>query len=191
MKRIETKDYPVAALREVILNSLVHRNYLGAPTQIRVYDDKIMFWNEGVLPQGLTIEGLKGFHASQPRNVLIADICFKGGYIDSWGRGILKIFKACEEAGLPEPEVIELQNGLLVTLFKDNLSSEKLINLGLNERQVRAVQYVKENGRITNKEYQDLFDVSRATATRDLSELILNKVLKSSEIKGSGSYYEI
>lgn len=117
MKRIETNEYPVEALREVILNALVHRNYMGAPTQIRVYDDKIVFWNEGVLPQGLSIEELKGFHASQPRNILIADVCFKGGYIDSWGRGMLKIYNACKEAGLPEPEIKEFQTGLLVTLF--------------------------------------------------------------------------
>lgn len=117
MKRIETNPYPIEALREVILNALVHRSYMGAPTQIRVYDDKIMFWNEGALPDGLSIEALKGFHSSQPRNTLIADICFKGGYIDSWGRWIFKIYKASQDAGLAEPEIKEMQNGLLITLF--------------------------------------------------------------------------
>ncbi|SEA67740.1 ATP-dependent DNA helicase RecG [Arachidicoccus rhizosphaerae] len=171
LKRIERSAYPVEALREAILNACVHRNYMGAPTQIRVYDDKIIFWNEGALPEGLSVEALKGFHASQPRNVLVADVCFKGGYIDSWGRGIQKIFSACKIAGLPEPEIKEFQNGLLVTLFKNHLSPERLTKLGLNERQLKAVEFVKENGRITNKDYQKLNLIAKPTAKRDLSRL--------------------
>lgn len=60
----------------------------------------------------------------------------------------------------------------------------------LNERQQQALEFVKENGRITNKEYQEQFDVSRITATRDLIDLVEQKILKSSETKGAGSYYE-
>lgn len=186
MKRIETNEYPVEALREVILNALVHRNYMGAPTQIRVYDDKIVFWNEGALPQGLSIEELKGFHASQPRNILIADVCFKGGYIDSWGRGMLKIYNACKEAGLPEPEIKEFQTGLLVTLFKNNRTTEQLTKLGLNERQLKAVEFVKENGKITNSEYQNLNETSDRTSSRDLENLVkLSVFVKEGEKKGT------
>src|SRR5690606_33129445 len=174
MKRIETPEYPIAALREVILNALVHRNYMGAPVQIRVYDDKIIFWNEGTLPQGLSLETLKGFHASQPRNTLIADVCFKGGLIDTWGRGIQKIYSACKEAGLPEPEIKEFQNGLLVTLFKNNLTTEQLTKLGLNERQIRAILHIQENGEITNSVYQQINEIGRTTATEELKWLTDN-----------------
>ena len=191
LKRIERSAYPVEALREAILNACVHRNYMGAPTQIRVYDDKIIFWNEGALPEGLSVEALKGFHASQPRNVLVADVCFKGGYIDSWGRGIQKIFSACKIAGLPEPEIKEFQNGLLVTLFKNHLAPERLTKLGLNERQLKAVEYVKENGRITNKDYQKLNLISKPTATRDLSQLVEDYKLFRNKGKGAGSFYEL
>jgi len=191
LKRIETSQYPVEALREIILNCLVHRNYMGAATQIRVYDDKIIFWNEGPLPQGLSAEALKGFHTSQPRNLLIADVCFKGGYIDSWGRGVQKVLSTCKAAGLPEPEIKEFQNGLLVTLFKNNLSPDQLTKLGLNERQVKAVQYVKENGHITNKEYQNLNLVAKPTATRDLSQLVEIYKLFRNKGKGAGSFYEL
>ena len=62
MHRIEKGEYPVAAIREMLLNALVHRNYMGAPIQIRVYDDKISIWNEGTLPDGLTLEALKRSH---------------------------------------------------------------------------------------------------------------------------------
>ena len=172
INRIETNEYPIPALREVILNALVHRNYMGAATQIRVYDDKIVFWNEGALPQGLSLEGLLGFHASQPRNTLIADVCFKGGYIDSWGRGVLKIYNSCKEAGLPNPEIQEFQSGLLVTLFNNsNVVSGQITGVNLNERQQKAIDYVKENGSISNYQYQTLNGVSDRTSLRDLEKL--------------------
>ncbi len=191
MNRIEKSEYPIAALREIILNALVHRTYMGAPIQIRVYDDKINFWNEGTLPEGLTFEALKGFHTSQPRNILLADVCFMGGFIDSWGRGTLKIFDACKEAGLPEPEIKEFQGGFFVTLFKDSLTNEQLIKLGLNERQLKSVSFVKEKGKITNKEYQELFSVSRETASRDLGELTEKGIFENSGSKGAGSFFRL
>ncbi|MCC5945312.1 MAG: putative DNA binding domain-containing protein [Bernardetiaceae bacterium] len=172
MHRIEKGEYPVAAIREMLLNALVHRNYMGASIQIRVYDDKISIWNEGTLPEGLTLDALKRSHSSRPRNPIIADVCFKGGYIDAWGRGTIKIIDTCKQAALPEPEMIELDGGFSVTLFKDNITPEKLNKLGLNDRQVKAVLIVKEQGKITNSKYQELFDVSKATATRDLTQLV-------------------
>ena len=191
MHRIEKSEYPTSALREIILNALVHRNYMGAPTQIRVYDNKINFWNEGTLPEGLTFEALKGFHTSRPRNVLIADVCFKGGFIDSWGRGTLKIYDACKEAELPEPEIKEFQGGFLVTLFKDNLTEEQLTKLGLNDRQLKAVNFVKEKGKITNKEYQEINNCSRNTASNDLADLVQKKILVGSDVKGAGAFYQL
>jgi ATP-dependent DNA helicase RecG len=191
MHRIEKGEYPVAAIREMLLNALVHRNYMGAPIQIRVYNDKISIWNEGTLPDGLTLDALKRSHSSRPRNPIIADVCFKGGYIDAWGRGTIKIIDTCQQAQLPEPEMIELDGGFSITLFKDNISPEKLGKLGLNDRQIKAVLLVKEKGKITNKEYQELFGVARMTATRDLTELVDKGILKSSETKGAGSYYEL
>ncbi len=191
MHRIETPEYPREAMREAILNALVHRNYVGAHTQIRVYDDKITFWNEGSLQSPLTIESLKRPHSSRPRNVLIADVCFKGGLIDAWGRGTIKIIEACKQVGLPEPEIMERDGGLLVTMFKNNLTDEQLAKLGLNERQLKAVEYVKEKGKITNKEYQELNSVAKPTATRDLAELVGKFSIFKNTGKGAGSFYEI
>jgi ATP-dependent DNA helicase RecG len=116
LQRIEKDTYPVAAIREMLLNALVHRTYMGSMIQIRVYDDKLTIWNEGNLPEGMTIASLKEHHVSRPRNPLIADVCFKAGFIDSWGRGTIKIFEACKEASLPEPKIASLDGGILVTL---------------------------------------------------------------------------
>lgn len=191
MNRIEKGEYPVAAIREMLLNALVHRNYMGAPIQIRVYDDKISIWNEGSLPAGLTLAALKRSHSSRPRNPIIADVSFKGGYIDAWGRGTIKIINTCKEAELPEPEMMEIDGGFSITLFKNSLTQEQLIKKGLNDRQIKAVSFVKEKGKITNKDYQEIFSVARMTATRDLTELVEKGILKSSDTKGAGSYYEL
>lgn len=191
MHRIEKGEYPVAAIREMLLNALVHRNYMGAPIQIRVYDDKISIWNEGTLPDGLTLEALKRSHSSRPRNPIIADVCFKGGYIDAWGRGTIKIIDTCKQSDLPEPEMIELDGGLSITLFKDNITPEKLTKLGLNDRQIKAVLILKERGKITNKEYQEFNETTERTASRDLSDLVEKGIIKSSGVKGAGSFYSL
>ncbi len=99
MNRIETLEYPVPALREVLLNALIHRNYMGAPTQIRVYDKKMFVWNDGGLPESITLQQLTQSHSSHPRNPILAGACFLGGYIDSWGSGIMKIINSCKAAG--------------------------------------------------------------------------------------------
>jgi ATP-dependent DNA helicase RecG len=191
MQRIEKDEYPIAAVREMILNALVHRNYLGAPTQIRLYDDRFSVWNDGSLPEGITEEDLKKLHRSKPRNPLIADTCFKAGYIDLWGRGTIKIIEACQESGLPEPVLKEEQGGFLSKIFKDRFTEDQLKTMGFNSRQIEAIKYVKKNGKITNKEYQGILKVSRITATRDLTDLVTKSILKSSESKGAGSYYTL
>ncbi len=116
-QRLENDIYPIAALREMVLNALVHRTYMGATVQMRVFDNRLSIWNEGGLPYGLSLEDLKTEHSSRPRNPVLANACFLGGYIDTWGRGTLRIIDSCKSAGLPEPEIIEKNGGISVTLF--------------------------------------------------------------------------
>ncbi len=123
-QRVENDIYPIAALREMLLNALVHRTYMGATIQMRVYDDRLSIWNEGTLPYGLSLEDLKREHSSRPRNPVIANACFLGGYIDTWGRGTLKIINSCKQAGLPEPEIKEMNGGVMVTVFTHPQSEE-------------------------------------------------------------------
>ena len=193
MQRIEKGEYPIAALREMLLNALVHRNYLGSSVvQMRIFENYINIWNEGELPAGISLESLKRQHPSRPRNLLIADICFKGGYIDAWGSGTLRIISTCKEAGLPDPEIIEQDGGILVTLFKNKYSAEQLKKMNLNGRQLGAVLYLLEKGSITNTEYQKINGISRQTATRDLKELVEKfKILRREGITGSGTSYTL
>ena len=104
-------------------------------------------------------------------------MCFKGGLIDSWGRGTLKIIETCKAAELPEPELTERDGGFVVTLFKDNLTEEQLKKLGLNERQVDAILFFKAKGEITSTEYAAKFNVTDRTARTDLSVLVDKGIL--------------
>jgi ATP-dependent DNA helicase RecG len=191
LQRIEKGEYPVAAIREMLLNALVHRNYMGSSIQLRVYDSKLTIWNEGGLPEGLDFEALKRNHSSRPRNPIIADVCFKAGYIDSWGRGTLKIYKSCLESELPEPEINALDGGVIVTLFKNHLDEVQLRKMGLNNRQVKAVAFVKTNVFISNSDYQKLNEVGKTTATQELSELAKLDVFTAPTAKGRGAKYSL
>ncbi len=187
LQRIEKGEYPVAALREMLLNALVHRNYLGTIIQMKVYDNRFSIWNEGVLPEGINLDSLKRPHPSRPRNPLIADVCFKGGYIDMWGRGTLKIINSCKEAGL-ESEIIERDGGLSVTIFKDFDQTESLSKFDLNERQKDAMIFWKEAREITTGKYMRKFGVTDRTARRDLIQLVELGLLKKTGAKKSSKY---
>jgi len=178
--RRDILEYPYEALREAIINALIHRDYSGtSQIQIRVYPDKLMIMNEGKLPPEVPVEKLKTSHLSVPRNTLLAEIFYYAGFIESWGHGTIKIVDNCIEQGLPEPDFTE-ENGVMTVIFyKDKWNEENLKKLGLNERQIKAVMYIREKGKITNKDYKELIkDISRITATRDLTNLVEKGILK-------------
>lgn len=188
--RKEILEYPEEALREAIINALIHRDYVGsAHTQMKIYDDKIWLWNEGGLPAGISVEDLKKSHGSKPRNKILADVFFKASLIETWGRGTIKIVDSCRKAGLPEPEFKEEQGGFSVYFYKDIYTEENLRKMGLNERPIKAVLYVKEKGKITNKEYQEIAKISKPTATRELSALVDMNILVQQGITGKGTFY--
>ena len=192
LSRIETYEYPKEALREALLNAVIHKEYSGgAPIQIRVYDDKIMIWNEGKLPADWTVQNLLQSHSSRPNNPDIANAFFRSGYVESWGRGISKIEEQCAAAGLPAPQFSPKGSDFWVTFRKDIYNKEDLSKLGLNERQIKAVLYAKEKGKITNSEYQEINQCSRNTASSELNELVNKSIFQSSDVKGAGSFYQI
>jgi len=191
IEREDIWDYPLEAIREAVINALIHRDYLSlADIQIKIYDNKIWFFNPGKLPEEITIEMLKQDHGSIPRNRHIAYVFFLAGLIEKWGSGTKRMVELCREAGLPEPEFKE-EGGFVVEFYKDIYTEEYLAKLGLNERQIKAVMYVKEKGRITNKEYQEINKVSKKTASRDFEELVKKDVLKKVGITGKGTYYSL
>ena len=182
--RRDILEYPYEALREAIINALIHRDYLGTSNiQIRVYNDKLIIMNEGKLPPEVPIEKLKTNHLSKPRNRLLAKIFYDAGLIESWGRGTIKIVENCIKQGLPEPDFIEEYGVMTVKFYKDIYTEENLRKIGLNERQIKAVMYVKQRGNITNKEYRTINKVSDETARLELNDLTEKEIFTP---KGKG-----
>ncbi len=190
LNRIEKYEYPKNAVREALLNAVSHKDYSGGvPIQISVYDNKLIFWNEGQLPENWTIEKLLTKHPSKPYNPDIANAFFRSGYIESWGRGTIKIINECIQFGIPQPKFYYDMSGFWVEFRKDNFNIDYFESLGLNKRQIEALKYLKEKGKITNSEYQSINDCSRNTASNDLTELVNKDLLESSGQKGAGAYY--
>lgn len=105
LERVEKLLIPFTAVRETLLNSLCHRDYSvqGGSVGLAIYDDRMEVFNDGGLPNGLTLEKVKaGF--SKPRNPIIAKVLYRCKVIEQWGRGISKIIESCLEAGNPEPK---------------------------------------------------------------------------------------
>ena len=104
--RVESLPVPEDALREALLNAIIHRDYsVGSPIQIRVYADRLKIWNPGELPERWTVGKLVGPHSSRPYNPNVANAFFRAGEIEAWGRGIQRIYDACREAGTPPPKI--------------------------------------------------------------------------------------
>ena len=134
---------------------------------------------------------IKKEHTSEPSNPLIARMFFLVGLVEEVGTGTNKIISWCKEWGLPEPEFEYIGNGVVLRFRKDIYTEEYLRNIGLNERQIKAVMYVKEKKRITNRDYQKLNACSRNTATNELRELVQKEIIKESGKKGAGASYVI
>ena len=191
-KRKEIWDYPIKAIREALLNSVVHRDYFmsNRQTQIKIFDDYIWFHNPGGLPEGITIDDLMRLHSSFPRNPLIANVMYRSDFIEAWGTGIVRICSALLEAGLLPPEFKEEMGGFSV-YFRRCVDIESLTKgQDLNNRQKKAIEYVIANDEISNRIYQELNSVSRVTAIRDLNELVSMEILKRSG-KGKAIVYKI
>ena len=193
ISRVETYEYPREAVREALLNAVAHKDYSGgAPIQIKVYKDRILIWNDGQLPDNWTIHNLLKRHSSKPYNPDIANTLFRSGYIESWGRGIEKMMNYCKEAEIPAPNYFFEASDFLVEFRKDIYNEEFLIELGLNERQLKAVLFAKEKGKITNSDYQDLNEISKRTASNELTELVEEYALfERKGTSGSNIFYKI
>jgi len=193
INRVETYEYPKDAIREALLNAVAHKDYSGgAPIQISVYNDKLMIWNEGQLPENWTIETLLDKHSSKPFNPDIANALFRSGYIESWGRGISKMTEQCHNFGLPAPSFFFKSSGFWVEFRKDIYHKKYLSEFDLNDRQLDALIFFKSNGEIYSSEYMKRYNITDRTARYDLSELVeMNLLIKKGERKTSKYVFPI
>lgn len=127
-------QYPMEAIREIVMNMIVHRDYRqSSDSIIKIFDERIEFFNPGGLPEGITEKDLfENNYRSNPRNKLIADVFRSMGLIEKYGSGIQRIINYFKEADLPLPVFQNQSNGFLVTVFvkgKENVTESVTENV--------------------------------------------------------------
>jgi ATP-dependent DNA helicase RecG len=125
-RNIQKWQFPLEAIREIISNMIIHRDYRSASDSIvKIYDERIEFYNPGRLPDSITVEDLKSNnYKSTPRNKLIADFCKSIGLIEKYGSGIQRIIKYFADEKLPVPEFRNISDGFMVTVFTDKVTDK-------------------------------------------------------------------
>lgn len=155
---------------------------------MRIFDDRIEVWGCGLLPNPLIPEDLKKKHRSVLRNPLVGRCFFLIKFIEEWGTGTNDMIKMCLDWGLPEPLFEYVADDLVVTFRKSRLTEELLGEMGLNQRQKKAIEYIKEKGRITRSEYVRITNISTRMANIDLKDLVRRGLLKR-QGKGRSIHY--
>ena len=170
--RIDTLDYPLDALREALLNCLVHRDYsFSASTLISVYDDRIEFVSIGGLPDGINLDDiLLGISAC--RNPKLAAIFYRLELIEAYGTGIPKIMSSYKDTGF-EPKIEVTNNAFKITLPNLNYSIDEQTETEDN----RIVAFIDKNGFITRKDVEELLGISQTSANRILKDMVDKSVL--------------
>jgi ATP-dependent DNA helicase RecG len=188
LARTEYSAFPLDAIREIIVNAVAHRAYDigGDSIRIFVFSDRLECYSPGRLPGHVTVDNILTERFS--RNEAIVQVLSDMGYIERLGYGIDRIVRRMAEEGLADPKFEETTAGFKVTLYsrpQDWLSSQPVSDTvrgwlaqGLNERQISAMNFVMDNGRIANSDYSDLCPhVSTETLRRDLADLVERDML--------------
>jgi len=171
-KRKEEYEYPLEVIREAIVNAITHRDYFSKDSvQIYVFDDRIEITNPGSLPQGLTKE-LFGTISVQ-RNPITYRFLRDLGYVEGLGTGIPRMKNHLRNAGLRDPEFIITESFFRITLYNKKGSKKPIKGEeDLNERQKKALSYLKRNKTIKSQTYKEINKISHATAVNEINEMI-------------------
>ena len=178
--RVDTRDYPEVAVREALLNSLVHRDYsFHASTLISIYDDRIEFVSVGGLLPGLELEDLM-MGVSACRNPHLANVFYRLQLIEAYGTGMRKIMGAYAGAAT-QPQIIATNNAFKIVLPNVNFTATKAKEPAANSteapsashsREDEILRFLAEHPSITRKEAQALLEVSQSTAGRILKVMV-------------------
>lgn len=190
LEREETYEYPQFAVREAIVNAVCHRDYRirGRRIEIRMYSDRLEVISPGGLPGFITVENIIDEHFS--RNPRLVNGLFQWGYIEELGLGIDRMVEVMKQAGHNPPDFDARPYSFAVTLYnaREQQSAPDWTR-NTNHRQARALQYIRDNGSITNREYRKLIEgVSAETLRLDLADMVERGILLKVGSK-KGTYY--
>lgn len=189
LERIDTKDYPEYALRESLLNAIIHRDYnFTGSILISLFDDHFEITSLGGLVKGLSIEDLyKG--VSESRNPNLANIFYRLKYVESFGTGIGRIIESYKEYD-KKPLILNSENVFKVTLYNVNYVEDKSIKIlptNLTQEE-QIIEYLKRNNKINRIIVESLLEVSK-TRANDILNNMINKNILVQTGTGKNTYY--
>ncbi|MDX1615443.1 MAG: ATP-binding protein [Candidatus Promineifilaceae bacterium] len=190
LEREELPEYPPFAVREALVNAVAHRDYRlrGRRIEVRMYADRMKIISPGGLPGYITVDNIVEEHFS--RNPRMVNGLYQWGYIEELGLGIDRMIEEMVQAGHPPPRFKATAYSFTVTLA--NARERPPVprwTSNMNERQAQALNYVREHGSITNREYQRLCpDVTAETLRLDLKNLVERGLLLKIGTK-KGTHY--
>jgi len=202
--RDEKWDYPLEALREAVVNAIVHRDYTDPGNiQIRIFDDRLEIWSPGLLPKELNIKSLLAENRSIPRNRGLAKIFHDIGFIEGWGTGFQRMVEGCAMNGNPKPELKEMTGAFVVKFARRPASEGKGggINGGVNggmsggkdggimEGIDRLAEYIRNTPGRNVTEITTALDIPQRTIERWLKKLKEQGEIVFSGPRKSGGYF--
>ena len=193
-----TPELPAQAVREVIVNAVVHRDYTSTGSvQVMLFKDRLEVWNPGRLPQGMTIDKLSSVHASRPVNPVLANPVYLTGYIEQMGTGTTDIIERCEKAGLRTPEFYQDEDFRTILWRPESADEQdpgrhgapdhtdgsretpqKTPQKTLQKTQQKIIELVKEDAYITTQRMADLIGIDRSNIARAIKKMQRQGILR-------------
>ena len=175
LEREETPLLPFDAIREAVINAIIHRDYSdpGGSIQLAIYDDRLELWSPGGLPKGVRLDQLKTIHRSVRRNRRVAEAFFRTGHIEMWGRGTQDVVELCRAAGRDEPSYVE-EEYFFGVVFSARFAGTGIVaeESMLNPLQRKILELLSAKQKIQIREILTETEASERTAQRALAELI-------------------
>jgi len=195
MRRVEEYEIPLLALREIVLNAIIHRDYTrNSDIKIAIYDDIVEIISVGGFVNGLTIDEISNGR-SELRNKVVANLFKELNFIESWGSGIEKVRNSCDKRGVK----FELrEKGLFVeAVFYRPQNSDKVSDsigkvsdsIALSEQEEQIMQFLIHSSKIVSKDVEKLLDIKEARARRILKQMV-EKGLIVRLGRGRSTYYK-
>lgn len=185
LKRIDHPDYPPEAIREALLNAVIHRDYdYSGSIIINVYEDRIEFVSIGGLVKGITVTDIMN-GVSQPRNSIIANVFYRLELIESYGTGIKKIFESYSKS-LRKPEIQPAPTSFVITLPK--LSAHTVV-LSREEQKKEILRLITDKGDQSRKDIESSLSITKQHAIKLLNELLEERKIDKSGMARSVRYF--
>jgi ATP-dependent DNA helicase RecG len=171
-------QYPLEAIREIVINMIIHRDYRStADSIVKVFDDKIEFYNPGRLPEGISVEDLlSNNYKSTPRNRLVADFCKDMRLIEKYGSGIGRIVDYFKQEGLPMPDFRNSSEGFQVTVYGKEYTEKGPEKIAVNQQKI--IETIGNNPLVTREELVKIVGISLSKIKENIAKLKSKGILE-------------